>query len=75
MMWRGLPPTIAIEQRSGVANPRSTVATTTEIYDYLRLLYARCGRPCCWAPTKLGKNGVVLGEAGGRLRRRATQGG
>jgi excinuclease ABC subunit A len=44
----GLPPTIAIQQRSGGHNPRSTVATTTEIYDYLRLLYARCGRPTCW---------------------------
>jgi excinuclease ABC subunit A len=43
----GLTPTIAIEQRSGVANPRSTVATTTEIYDYLRLLYARVGKPHC----------------------------
>ena len=37
----GLPPTIAIEQRSASHNPRSTVATTTEIYDYLRLLFAR----------------------------------
>ncbi|MCL2000641.1 MAG: hypothetical protein FWG74_04330, partial [Planctomycetes bacterium] len=44
----GLPPTIAIEQRKGHANPRSTVATTTEIYDYLRLLYARAGSPHCW---------------------------
>jgi excinuclease ABC subunit A len=44
----GLPPTIAIEQRSGGHNPRSTVATTTEIYDYLRLLLARCGTPTCW---------------------------
>jgi excinuclease ABC subunit A len=44
----GLPPTIAIEQRSGGHNPRSTVATTTEIYDYLRLLLARCGQPTCW---------------------------
>jgi len=43
----GLPPTIAIEQRSSGGNPRSTVATTTEIYDYLRLLYARCGIPHC----------------------------
>ncbi len=60
----GLPPTIAIEQRSGVANPRSTVATTTEIYDYLRLLYARCGRPCCWAPTKVKKDGTVLERCG-----------
>jgi len=44
----GLPPTIAIEQRSASSNPRSTVATTTEIYDYFRLLFARVGRPHCW---------------------------
>lgn len=44
----GLPPTIAIEQRSGVGGPRSTVATTTEVYDYLRLLFARVGDPHCW---------------------------
>jgi excinuclease ABC subunit A len=44
----GLPPTIAIEQRSGSTSPRSTVATTTEIYDFLRLLYARCGTPYCY---------------------------
>ncbi len=44
----GLPPTVAIEQRSGSSNPRSTVATTTEIYDYLRLLFARVGSPHCW---------------------------
>jgi len=43
----GLPPTIAIEQRSSSANPRSTVATTTEIYDYFRLLFARVGTPHC----------------------------
>ncbi|MBX3475686.1 MAG: excinuclease ABC subunit UvrA [Planctomycetes bacterium] len=43
----GLPPTIAIEQRQAGHNPRSTVATTTEIYDYLRLLYARIGVPHC----------------------------
>jgi excinuclease ABC subunit A len=43
----GLTPTIAIEQRSGSMNPRSTVATTTEIYDYLRLLYSRIGKPHC----------------------------
>ena len=40
----GLPPTIAIEQRGGGHTPRSTVATTTEIFDYLRLLFARAGR-------------------------------
>ncbi|MBN2584390.1 MAG: excinuclease ABC subunit UvrA [Planctomycetes bacterium] len=43
----GLPPAIAIEQRIQNPNPRSTVATTTEIYDYLRLLFARCGTPHC----------------------------
>jgi len=43
----GLPPAIAIEQRKSASNPRSTVATTTEIYDYLRLLYARIGKPHC----------------------------
>jgi excinuclease ABC subunit A len=44
----GLPPTIAIEQRSASHNPRSTVATTTEIYDYFRVLFARVGTPHCW---------------------------
>ncbi|MBI2931131.1 MAG: excinuclease ABC subunit UvrA [Planctomycetes bacterium] len=44
----GLPPTISIEQRTGHATPRSTVATSTEIYDYLRLLFARVGRPACY---------------------------
>jgi len=43
----GLPPTISIEQRTGAANPRSTVATTTEVYDYLRVLFARVGTPHC----------------------------
>ncbi len=52
----GLPPTIAIEQRSASHNPRSTVATTTEIYDYLRLLFARAGTPCCWHTNKRGKS-------------------
>jgi len=47
----GLPPTIAIEQRTGGHNPRSTVATITEIYDYLRVLFARCATPTCWART------------------------
>jgi len=43
----GLSPAIAIEQRSAALNPRSIVATTTEIYDYLRLLYAHVGQPHC----------------------------
>src|ERR1700730_5766744 len=41
----GLSPAIAIEQRSSVANPRSTIATTTEIYDYLRVLFSAIGQP------------------------------
>lgn len=44
----GLSPTISIEQRTTSYNPRSTVGTVTEIYDYLRLLYARIGKPFCW---------------------------
>lgn len=40
----GIPPAIAIEQRVNVRNPRSTIATTTEIYDYLRMIFARIGR-------------------------------
>ncbi len=51
----GLPPTIAIEQRSASHNPRSTVATTTEIYDFLRLLFARAGQACCWHTSSQGK--------------------
>src|SRR5512143_760981 len=43
----GLSPAIAIEQRSASRNPRSTVATSTEIYDYLRVLFARVGVPHC----------------------------
>jgi excinuclease ABC subunit A len=44
----GLSPAIAIEQRSASRNPRSTVATATEIYDYLRVLFARVGQPFCY---------------------------
>ncbi len=44
----GLCPAIAIDQRSGSGNPRSTVATLTEIYDYLRVLYAKVGTPYCY---------------------------
>lgn len=43
----GLSPAISIDQKTTSQNPRSTVATITEIYDYLRLLYARVGRPVC----------------------------
>ena len=50
----GLSPAIAIEQRAGSGNPRSTVGTVTEIHDYLRLLFARVGEPRCL------DHGVVL---------------
>ncbi len=46
---RGLSPTIAIEQKSAASNPRSTVGTITEVYDYLRVLYARVGEQRCVA--------------------------
>ena len=45
----GLQPTLCIDQRAGVASPRSTVATVTEVYDYLRLLVARIGTPHCYS--------------------------
>ena len=48
----GLSPSISIDQKSTTRNPRSTVGTVTEIYDYLRLLFARVGKPHC---TKCGK--------------------
>ncbi len=44
---RGLSPTIALDQRTSMTNPRSTVGTVTEIYDYLRLLWSRIGLPHC----------------------------
>ena len=43
----GLSPAISIDQKTTSRNPRSTVGTVTEIYDYLRLLYARAGTPHC----------------------------
>jgi excinuclease ABC subunit A len=46
---RGISPTIAIEQKSAASNPRSTVGTITEVYDYLRVLYARAGEQRCVA--------------------------
>src|ERR1700726_1438089 len=45
----GLSPAISIDQKSTSKNPRSTVGTVTEIYDYLRLLYARIGKPHCYS--------------------------
>jgi len=46
-MIEGLSPAISIDQRTVGHNPRSTVGTITEIYDYLRLLYSKCGQPYC----------------------------
>src|SRR5881392_4142177 len=43
----GIAPAVAIRQKNATRNPRSTVATSTEIYDYLRLLFARCGQTFC----------------------------
>jgi excinuclease ABC subunit A len=63
----GLSPAIAIEQRSLGANPRSTVATATEIYDYLRLLYARVGVQHCHLCGRLIESQSVTDMAG-RLR-------
>ena len=60
----GLPPTIAIEQRTTSASPRSTVATSTEIYDYLRLLFARVGRPVCWQPLQTKRDGAITKRCG-----------
>lgn len=56
---QGISPAIAIEQKTTSRNPRSTVATTTEIYDYLRLLYGRIGRTYCRVCGKLVKRDTV----------------
>ena len=59
----GVPPAIAIEQKVNIKNPRSTVATTTEIYDYLRLIYARIGKtysPVSGREVKAHSTGDVL---------------
>src|SRR4030043_1449222 len=45
----GLSPAISIEQKTTSRNPRSTVGTVTELYDYLRLLFARIGKPYCYS--------------------------
>jgi excinuclease ABC subunit A len=62
---RGLSPTIAIEQKSASNNPRSTVGTITEIYDYLRVLYARVGvQHChvCGKPVRSQSSEEIVGE-------------
>ena len=53
----GLSPAIAIDQKSVTKNPRSTVGTITEIYDYLRILFARAGSPHC---SKCGKKFAAI---------------
>lgn len=49
----GISPAVAIEQKQGARNPRSTVATSTEVYDYLRLLFARIGKTICFSCGKV----------------------
>ncbi len=49
----GISPAVAIEQKTGSKNPRSTVGTSTEIYDYLRLLFARIGKTICFSCGKV----------------------
>jgi excinuclease ABC subunit A len=63
---KGIPPAIAIEQKVSVRNPRSTVGTSTEIYEYMRLLYARIGKtlsPVSGAEVKKHQTGDVVGKA------------
>ena len=64
-LLRGLSPTIAIEQKSASSNPRSTVGTITEIYDYLRVLYAKVGEqhcPTCGKKVKSTGSAAILKE-------------
>ena len=61
----GLSPAISIDQKTTNNNPRSTVGTVTEIYDYLRLLYARAGVPHC---PKCGRAPVVKGRKGEHVK-------
>ena len=55
----GISPAVAIEQKTGARNPRSTVGTSTEIYDYLRLFYARIGKTICFSCGKVVKKDTV----------------
>jgi excinuclease ABC subunit A len=68
----GLSPAISIDQKSRSNNPRSTVATVTEIYDYLRVLYARAGQPYCTEHdipiSKLSKEEII-----GLIQKRITE--
>lgn len=67
----GLPPTVAVDQNPGAANPRSTVGTLTEIHDHLRVLFARVGRRHCprcgravgrQSPEQMAQTALALGE-------------
>jgi excinuclease ABC subunit A len=65
---RGLSPTIAIEQKAASSNPRSTVGTITELYDYLRVLYARAGEQrchICAGPVAARSAAEIVDELGG----------
>lgn len=55
----GISPSVAIEQKTGARNPRSTVGTSTEVYDYLRLLFARVGKTYCFSCGKVVKKDTV----------------
>jgi excinuclease ABC subunit A len=55
----GISPAVAIEQKTGARNPRSTVGTSTEVYDYLRLLFARIGKTICFDCEKVVKKDSV----------------
>ncbi len=82
---QGISPAIAIEQKTTARNPRSTVGTTTEIYDYLRLLFARIGRTFCSqcgsevrkdsVRSVMEKLGAVSGERGGESGERKSESG
>ena len=61
----GLSPAVSIDQKAAGRNPRSTVGTITEVYDYLRLLFARVGKPHC---------PVAAGRSPGRRRSRSSTG-
>jgi excinuclease ABC subunit A len=72
---RGLSPAISIDQKSRSNNPRSTVATVTEIYDYLRVLYARAGQPYCIhhdVPIQKLSKEEMIGLIMGRIKARSA---
>ncbi|MDO8509596.1 MAG: excinuclease ABC subunit UvrA, partial [bacterium] len=69
----GLSPTIAIDQKMSTQNPRSTVGTVTEIYDYLRLLFARAGDQYC-PECKIRVQSYTAGQISEAVRRLARKG-